>query len=133
MKKYTFSFPKNNAKDIYKEKLMNRVINAYPWMIEEKKEEPKYDMYVTASGNWFTDAVFCSSMEWLGEYAKHNSLSDEYDFEDIFGTPIKIFNNFVQIGYDIIPIAPGSLNHLKKETKKTVLEILIKIKYLRQL
>ena len=50
------------------------------------------------------------------------------DFEDEFGTPIRIFDNFVQIGYDIIPIMPGSLNHLKPKTKKTIIDITIKIK-----
>ena len=44
------------------------------------------------------------------------------------GTPIKIFDNFVQIGYEIIPIATGSLNHLKSKTKKTIIDITIKIK-----
>ena len=52
----------------------------------------------------------------------------DYDFEDIYGTPIKIFHNFVQIGYDIIPITPGSLNYLKPETKKTIINLTIKVK-----
>ena len=36
MKTYTFKLPKNNnSADIYKEKLMKRVINAYPWLTVE--------------------------------------------------------------------------------------------------
>ena len=65
----------------------------------------------------------------LDIYAKKNyPFKKDYDFEDEFGTPIKIFDNFVQIGYEIIPIATGSLNHLKSKTKKTIIDITIKIK-----
>ena len=134
MKKYTFSFPKNEnySAKIYKESLMDRVINAYPWMIG-KKEEPIYDIKMNIEDDYLTEDAFMTAMTWLNDYAKSGIFSADYDFKDIFGTPVKIFHNFVQIGYTIIPIAPGSLNHLKKETKEKVLEIIIKIKYLRKL
>lgn len=133
MKKYTFTIPKNNVEN-YKESLMDRVINAYPWMIGKKKEEEtKYNVNINFSNDTLTDDAFITAMHWLNDYAESGIFTSDYDFTDIFGTPVKIFHNFVQIGYDIIPIAPGSLNHLKKETKKTVMEIIIKIKYLRQL
>ena len=134
MKKYTFTLPKNNynSANEYKNGLMDRVINAYPWMTGKKKEEPAYNIYVKYDDRKLYDE-FADAMLWLNDYAEKGAFSADYDFTDMFGTPIKIFHNFVQIGYDIIPIAPGSLDHLKKETKKTVMEIIIKIKYLRQL
>ena len=41
-------------------------------------------------------------MNALDIYAKKNyPFKKDYDFDDEFGTPIKIFDNFVQIGYEI--------------------------------
>ena len=68
------------------------------------------------------ESEFFKALNGLSSYAK------DYDFEDEFGTPIRIFDNFVQIGYEVIPITPGSLNHLKPKTKKTIIDITVKIK-----
>lgn len=79
--------------------------------------------------NFDLETEFYNAMNALNLYAKENyPFIKDYDFEDEFGTPIKIFDNFVQIGYDIIPIATGSLNYLKPKTKKTIIDIVIKIK-----
>ena len=52
MKTYTFKLPKNNnSADIYKEKLMKRVINAYPWLtVESNYDYPKCDFGVEYAG-----------------------------------------------------------------------------------
>ena len=40
MKSYTFTLPKNTkSAKTYKESLMDRVINAYPWMTVESKSD----------------------------------------------------------------------------------------------
>jgi hypothetical protein len=79
--------------------------------------------------NFDLEKEFFKAINALDIFAKENyPFEKDYDFEDEFGTPIKIFDNFVQIGYDIIPIMPGSLNHLKPKTKKTIINITIKIK-----
>lgn len=79
--------------------------------------------------NYNLETEFFKALDALDAYAKKNYPFDlDYDFKDIYGTPIKIFHNFVQIGYDIIPIAPGSLNYLKPETKKTIINLTIKVK-----
>lgn len=64
----------------------------------------------------------------LKNYAEDNYPNTDYDYKDIFGRPVFIFDNFIQIGYDVIPIKFGSLNHLKPKTKKLIIEIVIKIK-----
>ena len=79
--------------------------------------------------NFNLDTEFPLAMAALNKYAMEViPFKKDYDFEDEFGTPIKIFDNFVQIGYEIIPIKYGSLNHLKPTTKKTIIDIVIKIK-----
>lgn len=161
MKTITFKLPKNNnSAKTYKEKLMDRVINAYPWMTVESKGDYPYcnrgieyagandiitvglskthnigwlpaGSYVfdTDNSNFDLETEFFAAINALDIYAKKNyPFIKDYDFEDEFGAPVKIFDNFVQIGYEIIPIATGSLNYLKPKTKKLILDITIKIK-----
>lgn len=164
MKKYTFTLPKNNnTATEYKNKLMERVITAYPWLTVEGLDYPTKEWGVanaiagdaialgiskTHNVSWapaeclacpfkcFDGAInfdlekeFPLAMAALNKYALENlPFEKDYDFEDEFGTPIKIFDNFVQIGYEIIPIQFGSLNHLKPKTKKLIIDIVIKIK-----
>lgn len=174
MKTYTFTLPKNNSAKIYKEKLMDRIITAYPWMTVESKIDYPYsddgiewagpgDMITlgiskTHNVSWlpkeiYTDNTaeelakklfgfnpynninfdleteFYNAIDALNTYAcAHCPFVKDYDFEDIFGTPVKIFDNFIQIGYEIIPIAAGSFKRLKPKTKKTIIDITIKIK-----
>lgn len=166
MKSYTFTLPKNTkTAKTYKESLMDRVINAYPWMTVESKSDYPYsnngieyagagDMITLGLSKthniswlpeecancpfkcWGNDVInfdleteFYKAIAALDSYAKENyPFEKDYDFEDEFGTPIKIFDNFIQIGYEVIPIATGSLNYLKPKTKKTIIDITIKIK-----
>lgn len=166
MKSYTFTLPKNKkSAKTYKESLMDRVINAYPWMtVESKIDYPFSDFGIEFAGpgdaitlglskthdiSWLPEACltcpftcygddvinfdleteFFKAISALDDYAKEHCPFDvDYDFKDVFGTPIKIFDNFIQIGYDVIPIAMGSLNHLKPKTKKTIIDITINIK-----
>lgn len=165
MKKYTFTLPKNNnTATEYKNKLMERVITAYPWLTIEGLDYPKAEfggVFNATAGdaigfgistkhnvswvpaecltypfkrldgaiNFDLEKEFPLAMAALNKYALENlPFEKDYDFEDEFGTPIKIFDNFVQIGYEIIPIQFGSLNHLKPKTKKLIIDIVIKIK-----
>lgn len=166
MKSYTFTLPKNKkSAKTYKESLMDRVINAYPWMTVASKIDYPYTVFgVENAGpgdmitlglskthdvdwlpkecadcpfmcygddvvNFDLETEFFNAVDALNCYAKEHCPFDvDYDFKDVFGTPVKIFDNFVQIGYDVIPIATGSLNYLKPKTKKTVIDITINIK-----
>lgn len=140
MTTYTFTLPKNiktTNTNNYKETLADKVLNAYPWLGGKKeKTTTSYDLYLyeTVSPNYtYTASDFLSNKynledEFFKALAKISSFAKDYDFEDEFGTPIRIFDNFVQIGYEVIPITPGSLNYLKPKTKKTIIDITIKIK-----
>lgn len=58
MKTYTFKLPKNNkTADIYKESLMKRVVNAYPWLtVESNYDYPKctYGIEYAGAGDYIT-------------------------------------------------------------------------------
>lgn len=172
MTTYTFTLPKTkNTAEIYKNKLMDRVITAYPWLTAESRYDYPYSNdgieYASASDfitlgvskthniswlpkecakcplmsecllrvnpfnstNYNLETEFFGAMKALDLYAQNNNpFKKDYDFENELGMPVKIFDNFVQIGYDIIPITTGSLSYLKPKTKKTILDITIKIK-----
>lgn len=133
--KYLFTLPKKNNTSAFNNKniLADKILNAYPWLGKKKEDKEIFDYY-------YLDTISCpagtkcpfniSDLE--DEFFKFMSAlsvtAKDYDFEDEFGTPIRIFDNFVQIGYDVIPITPGSLNHLKPKTKKTIIDITIKLK-----
>ena len=175
MKTYTFKLPKNNnSAKLYKDKLMNRIITAYPWMTIDSKFDYPYSktgieyaeggdtitLGVSKNFNisWFPKEIyndpdvtkiayklygfnpytninfdleteFNTAILALSAYAKENCpYKLDYDFKNEFGTPIKIFDNFIQIGYDIIPIESGSLNYITPKVKKNVINLIIKIK-----
>lgn len=58
MKTYTFKLSKNNkTADIYKESLMKRVVNAYPWLtVESNYDYPKctYGIEYAGAGDYIT-------------------------------------------------------------------------------
>ena len=133
MKSYTFTLPKNTkSAKTYKESLMDRVINAYPWMtVESKSDYPScsYGIEYAGAGDIITLGLSKThNIGWLPKECANCPFDVDYDFKDEFGTPVKIFDNFVQIGYEVIPIAFGSLNYLKPKTKKTIIDITINIK-----
>ncbi len=99
------------------------------WKSSACKNCPFANSCLKDSVNFDLETEFIPAMNALKTYAFENfPFKKDYDFEDEFGTPIKIFDNFVQIGYEIIPIKHGSLNYLKPKTKKLIIDIVIKIK-----
>lgn len=149
MTTYTFELPKKNTNNIattFKESMMDKVLNAYPWLAGNTK--PKkcnsivYDLItisnpcgITAASAttckgcpFYKETVLTWEEEFFNALAAIKSYAKDYDFEDDFGNPVRIFDNFIQVGYDIIPIAPGSLNYLKPKEKKTIIDITIKVK-----
>lgn len=137
MTTYTFTLPKKNntSANNHKNTMMDKILNAYPWLGGKKTEKKTIDFYmydaaptVTYTANDFLSNKYNLEDEFFKAIAGLNTYAKDYDFEDEFGTPIRIFDNFIQIGYEVIPITPGSLNHLKPKTKKTIIDITIKIK-----
>lgn len=133
--KYTFTSKKNNtfSANNYKNTIANKFLNAYPWLGKKHEEKFTLDTLFTIPKTTYTAEDFFNNTynleeEFFKAFAGIKTYAKDYDFEDEFGNPIRIFDNFIQIGYDVIPIIPGSLNHLKPKTKKTIIDITIKIK-----
>lgn len=79
---------------------------------------PSYDNY--------TD--FLTAMTYLANLDKYK---DTYDFELNDGTPVKIFDDEIQIGFDLFPINKSysykNFLALTPKTKKTIIDIYIKL------
>lgn len=164
MKTYTFTLPKNNdiAKE-YKNKLMEKVIKAYPWLtIDSAIDYPYSDNGVEyASGgdiitlgiskthnvswlpkkcancpfkctnnniNFNIETEYDKAMKALAAYA-NSTINPYIEFEEE-DMPIRIFDNFIQIGYEVIPTDYNT--YITKfntpSTKKIIIDIIIKVK-----
>lgn len=146
MIKYTFKTIKNNSNNInysynnseyeLKSIIANNIASKYPWF-----GAPASSTYITTTYkkplflNFDTD--YLKAINILDDYAakkynkKYLTFSDgidEYDFE-IDGTPVRIFDDMIQIGYHIIPrnMPKSYYINLSPEIKKTIINITIKI------
>lgn len=76
--------------------------------------------------NGITFGEFCKAFNYLMSNEK-----DTYDFKLDDGTPIKIFSDEIQIGYELLPLTTGTkriYNLLSDKRKKDVIDIYINIK-----
>lgn len=147
----------DNAKT-YKSFLANNIASAYPWLVSEPAKPActlcLYDPYVKDTSDYLAIALnkannfdnyeytvntvnfnleneFSKVLDALNLYSSNNySMDLGYDFKDIFGEPVKIYDNFIQIGYEIIHTTPGYFNFLKPKQKKIIIDITIKTKKL---
>lgn len=142
MKKYSFklnSTKKNNNKTQYintnsfsealNNNILTNVINNNPWM----KKLIKTDDHIlfTKKKNTTPYYDFDEFIEAMNYLAGLNTLKDTYDYELTDGTPVKIFSDEIQIGYDLIPIKRGytltDYAALQPKTTKTIIDIYIKL------
>lgn len=145
MIKYTFNLKNNsNNKHSYnnseyelKSIIANNIANKYSWL-----GAPASYTYTTTTYKKPTffnlDTIdYIKAINILDDYAakKYNkqyltfsNSIDEYDFE-IDGTPVRIFDDMIQIGYHMIPRnMPSSYYiNLSPEIKKIIIDITIKI------
>lgn len=135
MKTYTFKV-NNNNKDSYnisdlKKDIYNAYSDKYDWwgMLNPKytkKNNSNNDItidialpkdYSNITVDDAIDALLC-----------HNTTQDDYDYI-ISGIPVKIYDTYIQYGYDIIPIDYANIfAAFKKPTKKIIIDIITKIK-----
>lgn len=75
---------------------------------------------------------FNEAMRMLDNFAKPKNpfYKPNYDYKDMFGRPVKVYDNFIQVGYDIIPkyITPKYYENISEEIKITITDITISIK-----
>ena len=63
-------------------------------------------------------------------YLLHKNGSDTYDFKLDDGTPVKLFDDELQIGYELFPLTEGTMflyNALSESSKKNIVDIYINI------
>ena len=93
----------------------------YDDLAESTKAIPTYNLYDN----------FTAAIEKLEHYAraKHPFFSKpDYDFK-YFGQPVKVFDNYVQIGYDIIPRnnVRFYLSSLPEKSINNITNVIVKI------
>lgn len=145
MKKYTFKLdntPKTNNVNNNENysKIIDNIISANirknnPWMEQQKSgtkninididiRRPKkvYKLDFNDYGDIF-DAI-----KYIYDYKKEKPL---YDFKLADGTPVKMFSDEIQIGYDLIPLTSFTREYydmLSEDTRKHIIDITIDIK-----
>lgn len=63
-------------------------------------------------------------------YLLHNNGGDTYDFKLDDGTPVKLFADELQIGYELLPLNEGTMflyKALSESSKKNIIDIYINI------
>ena len=67
------------------------------------------------------------ALESILNYLSNMNIKNSYDGLTLDGTPFKIYDTFIQVGYDYIPFTASSfiLNSLKPATKNNIMEIYI--------
>lgn len=143
MKTYIYNIKKNNnynINDLYtpeytmedlKTDINNGYTEKYSWwnLLKGKPKKtnktytfiPTYDSYNTYDNK----KLYTFFINNLNDYTPSY---DDYDFELGDGTPVKIYSDFIQVGYDIIP--RNSFTYfadLTPKKKKTIIEIITKI------
>lgn len=132
-KKQTKFFNKSFSEAL-NDTIFANVIKNNPWMAELFGTTPKDDDRIYVINNTkdttYDYDEFLSALNYL---ANLDDYKDTYDYELIDGTPIKFFGNKVQIGYDLIPLnrtyTIDMFNALKPKTKKTIIDIYIKLNH----
>lgn len=147
MKTYTFKINKTNNNtisnsnniDSLKNTIINNLARKYSWFDAPASSATTVYFGPASSGaidslyrSFNFDNDYAKALSILDNYGKKNYHSsdfvDEYDFE-IDGTPVRIFDNMIQIGYHLIPKSAASSYYfaMKPEIKKLIIDVTIKI------
>lgn len=127
-KKYTINNGGDTFSSLLNSIISSNIINNNPYLIDSdiiNATNKGKKIYIVNDTPKYDYDSFTSAMNYLA-----NLGNDSYDYELSDGTPVKIFDDEIQIGYDIIPIKKYSyknfLNFTPK-TKKTIIDIYIKL------
>lgn len=147
MKTYTFKSTKNNQNTAEKSlnaMLAEKILEFAPYLKKDKSTKKTIDIDITipkkklASANTLNGVKiddFIDACAFLSKYKgvhAFNSCKDEYDFELSDGTPVRIFDDEIQIGYTLIPmewfIEPNEyLSAFTPKKKKMIVDIAVKL------
>ena len=147
MKTYTFKSTKNiqnNAEKSLNAMLAKKILEFAPYLKKEKPAKktididitiPKKKIDTTNSINGVKINDFIDACVFLSKYKNNytfDSGKDEYDFELSDGTPVRIFDDEIQIGYTLIPmewlIDPNEyISAFTPKKKKMIIDIAVKL------
>lgn len=149
MKIYTFKSTnntvKNNAEKSLNDMLASKILDFAPYLKPTKKDKKttvdiditvpksKISSFKTLNGVKIND--FVDACLFLNKYKSNytfDSGKDEYDFELSDGTPVRIFDDEIQIGYDLIPmewlLEPNLyISSFTPKKKKLIIDIAVKL------
>lgn len=148
MKKYTFTFPKStnntlneytNCSKIIDDIILSNIKKNNPYLFESdttnslKNREINIDITIPKNKKLNVSIRSGAFKKYINMFLnnKNNIIEDDYDFLLSDGTPVKLFSDEIQIGYDIIPLNNFTLalyNKLSKEQRNKITEIYIYIK-----
>ena len=147
MKIYTFKSTtntKNTAEKSLNDMLAEKILEFAPYLKKEKPAKKTIDIDITIPKKRF-DAIgsinnvkindFIDACAFLSKYKPNytfDSGKDEYDFELSDGTPVRIFDDEIQIGYTLIPmdwlIDPNLyISAFTPKKKKMIIDIAVKL------
>lgn len=154
MKTYTFNLDTNNKKNnpskstntSYINALLNLNLNKIaPYLFDDgavfdgeiiipaRKAKKTIDIDITIkNGKKHTSLDFNKYTDFMKaiDFLTSNKYDDSADFYFSDGTPIRIFDDEIQIGYELIPlrkITEKKYNSFSNKTKKAIIDLYIKI------
>ena len=134
MKTYNFKINKSTKKNTtnvindMNKSFLDAILDFAPYLKPEKKTNT-IDVFLNKSKDLSDSFNFYKACEILSKY---NSGKDEYDYELADGTPVRVFDDEIQVGYDVIPLnwflTPDKYtSFFTPKKKKLIIDIAIKI------
>ena len=115
----------NNKENADKEiKFIDEINNLIDALITPTKPKKKTTIEIEITKKKKNNNI---SLENILNYLSNMNIKNSYDGLTLDGTPFKIYDTFIQVGYDYIPFTASSfiLNSLKPATKNNIMEIYI--------
>lgn len=149
MKKYTFKIdntananinPSNTYSEILSDIISSNIKKNNPWFVDFE-ETPKRAKNIniniditrkpkkTYTYNSIDYGDIFDAIKFIYDYKREKPL---YDFKLADGTPVKMFADEIQIGYDLIPLNNFTKTYydlLSEDTRKRIIDIYIDIKH----
>ena len=102
------------------------------YIFTKKAKKNNKTINITVSGTKAKNAYEpdYNTFEKAVNYLLHKNGGDTYDFKLDDGTPVKLFDDELQIGYELFPLTEGTMflyNTLSESSKKNIIDIYINI------
>lgn len=131
---YKFTLPKQEKETSFNDIIFNHIAKNVKWL---KKEQPKvtfgFKPFTSSCFTLHTPVVATRAIDWdkVNLYKELYDAIDkikeehrEYDFE-LFGEPVKVYSNFIQIGYKIIPYRQEKFfDNIDESTRASILRVI---------